>query len=559
MPRYFGLVTKNIDPSDWRYNSKPAQRAAKNEMGVMTDNRVWNLDAVQEWAAACEEHPDAEVVGAKLLIGIKDYEIDPDENYKARFVCTGRNIMNADGKKVWQVDSLYAAPVDLNIARLVILHGVMTGIVLQADVQAAYLQAPLGGKPTFLRLPRRFLPKAAMNMRDPVVPLLRAMYGHPRSGGDWDVHFAGLLRNKGWKESDGFKSLWVSPCGTVALAIYVDDMLVAGPTTTANKYMDEIKQLVRLSRVHELSRFLGTTYVIKRVGRAMRVSMAQPAYARLLIQRFKTDMGYAGPLRKVDTPITTDDMEDKLGDRPGRLAGSALTHLGGLLFLVRSSRPDLAYAVGFLTRYAANWSEASDGRLKRIFEYLESTIDHGVTWTLMRADAGQMSMKVFCDADHGGCADTARSTTGWNAFFVGPAGTKALVDWTSRRQAAAAKSTGEAEVVAGSECMGGTMPLAAAASDIFGYQIAFELDTDSDSARATFENGYSRKLRYIRKNQRVSIAFVADALKAIMGKVFRVDSKDNNSDIHTKPLSAVLFGRHKADLGVTRCDAAGQT
>ena len=137
-------------------------------------------------------------------------------------------------------------------------------------------------------------------------------------------------------------------------------------------------------------------------------------------------------------------------------------------------------------------------------------------------------------------------------------GLSALVDWTSRRQAAAAKSTGEAEVVAGSECMGGAMPLAAAASDIFGYTIPFELDTDSDSARVTFENGYSRKLRYLRKHQRISISFVADALKAVMGNVTRADSKDNNADIHTKPLSAILFNKHKADLGVTRCDSAAQ-
>ena len=74
----------------------------------------------------------------------------------------------------------------------------------------------------------------------------------------------------------------------------------------------------------------------------------------------------------------------------------------------------------------------------------------------------------------------------------------------------------------------------------------------------TFENGYSRKPRYLRKNQRISIAFVTDALKAIMTNVTRVDPKGNNADIHTKPLSTILFNKHKADLGVKWCDSAAQ-
>lgn len=100
---------------------------------------------------------------------------------------------------------------------------------------------------------------------------------------------------KSWREIDGYRSLWIAPCGTVALALYVDDMLVAGLGPAANKYMDEIKRLVRLPRVHELDRFLGITHMVKREGRALHASMAQSAYARLLIQRFKTDMGYVRP------------------------------------------------------------------------------------------------------------------------------------------------------------------------------------------------------------------------------------------------------------------------
>ena len=81
---------------------------------------------------------------------------------------------------------LNAAPVDLHNARLVVLYGALHGVVWQADVKSAYLQAPLGGNATWLRLPASLLdklPPSARDMKDPaVLKLNRALYGHPRAG-----------------------------------------------------------------------------------------------------------------------------------------------------------------------------------------------------------------------------------------------------------------------------------------------------------------------------------------------------------------------------------------
>ena len=82
--------------------------------------------------------------------GIKDYELLQGDDladavWKGRMVCTGNCIKGADGKMVWNMDALYAAPVDLHNARLVVLYGALHGVVWQADVKSAYLQAPLGG------------------------------------------------------------------------------------------------------------------------------------------------------------------------------------------------------------------------------------------------------------------------------------------------------------------------------------------------------------------------------------------------------------------------------
>ena len=57
----------------------------------------------------------------------------------------------------------------------------------KADGEQAYIQAPLGGikggVKTWARLPRLSWPDPISGLRAPVVPVLKAIYGHPESGG----------------------------------------------------------------------------------------------------------------------------------------------------------------------------------------------------------------------------------------------------------------------------------------------------------------------------------------------------------------------------------------
>ena len=91
--------------------------------------------------------PTAEIVGAKILVGIKDYEILQGDDlanavWKGRMVCTGNCIKGADGKMVGNMDALYATPLNLHNTRLVVLYGALHGVLWQADVKSADLQAP---------------------------------------------------------------------------------------------------------------------------------------------------------------------------------------------------------------------------------------------------------------------------------------------------------------------------------------------------------------------------------------------------------------------------------
>ena len=107
---------------------------------------------------------------------------------------------------------MYAAPVDLHNARLVVCFGAKRGCVLQANVKSAYLQALLGGNATWLKIPKSLMhlfPQRARSMKQPVVRLIRALYGHPRAGSDWDAHLRSQLLKHGWQPIANQKGLFV--------------------------------------------------------------------------------------------------------------------------------------------------------------------------------------------------------------------------------------------------------------------------------------------------------------------------------------------------------------
>nr|GEY50616.1 retrovirus-related Pol polyprotein from transposon TNT 1-94 [Tanacetum cinerariifolium] len=77
--------------------------------------------------------------------------------------------------------------------------------------------------------------------------------------------------------------------------------------------------------------------------------------------------------------------------------------------------------------------------LKRVFRYLKGIISWGLWYLKDTATA----LTAYADADHAGCQDTRRSTSG-SAQFLGDK----LVSWSSKKQQSTAISTMEAEYIA---------------------------------------------------------------------------------------------------------------
>ena len=93
----------------------------------------------------------------------------------------------------------------------------------------AYTQADFRGRPTWVGIPREQWPKSWFNDKgeplyiNPVCRLLKALYGHPDSGGIWEQHCDQHLRDIGFVEVPSWRSVYYHKDLRVLLVVYVDD------------------------------------------------------------------------------------------------------------------------------------------------------------------------------------------------------------------------------------------------------------------------------------------------------------------------------------------------
>jgi len=109
------------------------------------------------------------------------------------------------------------------------------------------------------------------------------------------------------------------------------------------------------------------------------------------------------------------------------------------MYAMTMSRPDLAYAVGALSRYSAAPSEAHLKQLQQVVRYACATAALS-----LRIDCSQWTIAAYSDPSWGGDQATGRSTTGYAlVMHLGGA-----ISWASRMQRETVSSTMEAEYVA---------------------------------------------------------------------------------------------------------------
>ncbi|GJY88124.1 retrovirus-related pol polyprotein from transposon TNT 1-94 [Tanacetum coccineum] len=226
----------------------------------------------------------------------------------------------------------------------------------------------------------------------------------------------------------------------------------------------------------------------------------------------------------VDTPMVEKSKLDE--DKEGKVVDSSHYHgmIGTLLYLI-ASRPDLQFAICMCAQYQARPTEKHLHAVKRIFRYLRGTVNRGLWYP----KDSSIALTAFADADHAGCQDTRRSTSG-SMQFLGDR----LVSWSSKRQKSVAISSTEAEYIAMSGCCAQILWMRSQLTD---YGLGFNkipMYCDNKSAIALSCNNVQHSRS---KHIDIRFHFIKEHVENGVIELYFVNTEYQLADIFTKALA----------------------
>ncbi|XP_023755973.2 uncharacterized mitochondrial protein AtMg00810-like [Lactuca sativa] len=261
----------------------------------------------------------------------------------------------------------------------------------------------------------------------------KALYELKQAPRAWNSCLDAYLKSLGFKRCPQEYSVYtrMKNGNTLIIGVYVDDVLVTGSSIgDAKQFKKEMKAKFKMSDLGLLTYYLG----IKVNQHKNFISLKQEAYARNLLA--KTRILECNPTK---SPMELKTQLTK--ERDGELVNPTeyKSIVGGLRYLTHT-HPDLAFAVGVVSRFMERPTMVHLQVVKRILRYIKGTLDHGLVYT-----KGEKKMNIagYSDTDHAKDLDDRRSTGGMVFYVNGN-----LVSWSSQKQRCVALSSCEAEFMA---------------------------------------------------------------------------------------------------------------
>ncbi len=245
----------------------------------------------------------------------------PKRNVKGRVVVQGNRVTNQNWEAAMFQD-LGSCPATMEASRAVDCYGSFPGHSIEiADAEQAYIQADLKGNDCWITLPPEQVPaswsKKYPHMRNPVVRLVKALYGHPDSGPFWEEHCDIRVRAQGFVAMGvTWPSTYFHPELKLFLVIYVDDFKLSGPKANLEKGWKLLMTDSQIDPPQPVGLFLGCVHEMgkfKLPSGKVATSMTYNMESFLIqcTERYNELAGGNVRFKKVPTPFLVEDAKDE--------------------------------------------------------------------------------------------------------------------------------------------------------------------------------------------------------------------------------------------------------
>ena len=474
--------------------------------------------------------------------------------YRARLVAQGFAQRAYDS---YQPDETFSPVVHKDTLRLFLSVCAAENLrIYQADVKAAFLQAPLTER-IFMKAPPGYS-TIAVNGEEEILELSSAIYGLKQSAACfWTAMNAHLL-------TKGFVSILGDPClfkkklsdGKVILACtYIDDVTYGvSDQATADLFLAELRErfVIDEGEGQPIDFLLGMS--VSQDIAAGTVHMNMELAISKLVQGILTPQELV-KAKSVDYPMLTTPLTSQVTRTVSKDEFDYLSVVGSLLHICNYVRCDIAFAVGKLARFVAAPGPAHVNAAKRVLMYLWNTRSLGITYFRESSqpvntpvifergkhplDTGANLLQTFVDSDYA-MDETRRSTMGTVIMLNG-----GPISWSSVLGKTVATSTCEAEIYAAVVAAKDALHVQRFLSDL-GY--ADDIDDEDSAVQIAEDNSAAiaqatAGLRHVRnaKHYEIRLRFLQQLVVDKHIDFTYCPTDRQLADLFTKPLDGEKF------------------
>lgn len=374
--------------------------AMLDEMTSIEANGTWEL---------VDLPPHHRPIGLKWVYKAKKNAMGIVTKHKARLVAKG--YVQRQGI---DFEDVFAPVAQLESVRLLSALAASEGwTVHHMDVKSAFLNGVLKEE-VYVAQPQGFV---VSGEEGKVLRLVKALYGLRQAPRAWYAKLDASLAYLGFRRSINEHVVYTRGKGQhrLIVGVYVDDLVItSGDVAVIKHFKQEMKSTFQMSDLGLLSYYLGLEVKQCKGG----IAISQGAFARKIVE--EAGLKNCNPSA---TPMETRPGLSKSSTCPAVDSTAYRRIVGALRYLV-NTRPDIAFAVGFVSRFMEKPTTKHLLAVKRVLRYVAGISDYGCYYQRRKKPAG---LTGYSDSDHAGDVDTRKSTTGV-VFFLGDS----LITWQHR-------------------------------------------------------------------------------------------------------------------------------